>query len=329
MNKIYLIYGTEKYLANQYIKKIINENDNYEVIKYDMETINVDTAINDSMSISLFESNKIVICENCLFLTTLKSSIEHNIDSVVNYISLETSNILIFTVLSESLDKRRKIVKLLEQNSDVKIFNTLNEYELKDFIRSYVMNNNFKIEPDALNLFLEKLNSNLYVITSELDKMFLYKNDNRVIEKKDVLLVTSSFINTNIFDFISAIIKNNVELSLRLYDDLLLYNEEEIKLIIILSNEFRLIYQVKELTSMGYSESDIARKLNVHPYRVKLSKNVDITVKDALKYLKKLSDLDIMIKMGNIDKKEGFLKFILGVWIFIFFYINQSLYLIW
>ena len=64
---------------------------------------------------------------------------------------------------------------------------------------------------------------------------------------------------------------------------------------------------------MGFSENDIVSKLGVHPYRVKLSNNVDINLDECTFYLKKLSVLDEEIKTGKIDKKVGFQKFILGL----------------
>ena len=161
-------------------------------------------------------------------------------------------------------------------------------------------------------MFLSKLNDNLFIITSELDKLFIYK-DNSKIEIDDVDICTSKVINTNIFDLINSMVNKDIDKSLDLYDDLLLINEEEIKLIVTLSNQFRLIYQVKCMFKSGYSETDIVRKLDVHPYRIKLANNVNIDLKDCLNYLKKLSVLDEEIKTGKVDKKAGFEKFILSL----------------
>jgi DNA polymerase-3 subunit delta len=61
----------------------------------------------------------------------------------------------------------------------------------------------------------------------------------------------------------------------------------------------------------GYTEYDISRNLNVHPYRVKLAYNMDITINESLEYIKKLSELDRNIKSGAIDKKYAFEKFII------------------
>lgn len=58
---------------------------------------------------------------------------------------------------------------------------------------------------------------------------------------------------------------------------------------------------------MVITENNIASILKIHPYRVKLA-NQNAKKYDAdtlLTYLKKLADLDIDIKTGQIDKTLG------------------------
>lgn len=311
MNKIYLLYGDEKYFIDQYLNDLLSKNKDYDLVEYDALDTKIDDVIDDLNTVSLFSTNKLVICRNCYFLTGVKSDIEHNIDKLIDYIKEDSDNILVLTVNEDSIDKRKKIVKELEKSSTIKIFNKLKENELNNFVIKYCDNNGYKIENDALKLFLELVNDNLYIITNELDKMFLYKDKNKIIKKEDVVSGTSKVINSNIFDLIDAIVKRNIDRALSLYDDLLLLNEEEIKLIIILANQFRLIYQVKEMFRSGYSELDISKILGVHPYRIKLAKDVDVNSKECLEFIKKLSELDKNIKTGIIDKEIGFEKFIL------------------
>lgn len=313
MNNIYLIYGDEDYFINSEINNLKEKYKDYDLINYDMFITNISDVIEDASMISLFSTNKLIICANATFLTGLKCEIDHNIDDLLKYLdnSKNYDNILILTVKSDTLDNRKKIVKELNKCNVIKC-NKLKNYELDNFIKDYCKKNGYSIDFDALSLFKEKLDDNLYVITSELDKLFLYKSDNKII-KSDIDIVISRMIKTDIFDLINAIVENRIDDALILYDDLLLINEEEIKLIITLANQFRLIYQVKNMYKMGFSESDIASKLGVHPYRIKLANNININLDKCIYYLKKLSSLDEDIKLGKIDKKIGFQKFILSL----------------
>ena len=311
MKNVYLVYGEEKYLIDEFILKIINNYKEYEKIEYDALENNIDDVIDDLNMGSLFSNNKIIIVNNCYFLSGSKTDIEHNTDALINYFKNENDNILILILNEESIDKRKKVVKELENKAEVKVFNKLNEKDTLSFIKHYCEKNNYKIDDQSSKLFLEYTKDNLYIITNELDKMFLYKDNEKIITKDDIKLIVSKTINANIFDLIESITKRDINKSLFLYQDLVLLNEEEIKLIIILANQFRLIYQVKEMYKEGYTEYDISRNLNVHPYRVKLAYNMDVTTNEALEYIKKLSELDRNIKSGLIDKKYAFEKFII------------------
>ena len=311
MNKIYLIYGEEDYFINKEINKIKNEYTDYEVVNYDMTLNNISDALEDALMGSLFSSNKLIICTNAFFLTGTKCDIEHKIDDLLKYLTIESDNILVISVNSDALDNRKKIVKELNKFKVIKC-DKLKSNELNRFIKDYCKENNYRINDDAVNLIIERLNDDLYIISSELDKMFLYKEDN-VITKIDVLEVVSRVINTNIFDLINAIVEKNVDKALFVYDDLVLINEEEIKLIVTLANQFRLIYQVKSMFKSGYSELDISKSLGAHPYRIKLANGVNISMDNVLKILRSLALLDENIKTGKVDKKEAFLKFILSL----------------
>jgi len=311
MNKVYLIYGEEDYFINKEIDKIKKEYIDYEVVNYDMTLNNISDALEDALMGSLFSSNKLIICTNSFFLTGTKCDIDHKIDDLFKYLTIESDNILVLSVNSDTLDNRKKIVKELNKHKVIKC-DKLKPSELNKFIKDYCKEYEYKINEDAVSLMLERLNDNLYIITSELDKMFLYKED-KVITKSDVSLVTSRVINTNIFDLINAIVEKNIDESLFVYDDLMLINEEEIKLIVTLANQFRLIYQVKSMFKSGYSEMDISKSLGVHPYRIKLANGVSISMDNALKILRRLALLDENIKTGKADKRSAFFEFILSL----------------
>ena len=90
MNNLYLIYGEEDFLIKKELNNIIKNIDTLEdnIIKYNMEEENISVALDEACTISMFESPKIIICENSTFLTgTSKKEINHDIDSLLKYIN--------------------------------------------------------------------------------------------------------------------------------------------------------------------------------------------------------------------------------------------------
>ena len=99
------------------------------------------------------------------------------------------------------------------------------------------------------------------------------------------------------------------ELRLNVLDD----GEEEIKLIVMLANQFRMILQVKLMVKNGYKERDMATIIKEHPYRVKLAMQSNFKINELENYLIKLEELDYSIKSGKLDKSFGFEMFLLNI----------------
>ena len=90
MNNVYLIYGDEPYLIKKELSKIIDNSkviqDN--IIRYNLDDVNISITLEEACTISMFDSEKLIICENSNFLTSEnKKEINHDIDSLVRYIN--------------------------------------------------------------------------------------------------------------------------------------------------------------------------------------------------------------------------------------------------
>lgn len=309
---IYVLYGTEKKLIDKKIiefKKEHNDIDTNSVVKYDMREINISIAINDMLTPSMFSNKKLVICDNCYFLTgsKVKIEIDHSIDVLVEYVEKnKMDDILILVVNGEKLDVRKKIVKLL--NKSVTVINIGDgKKNIEGYIISTFKNRGFQIDNRTAGYLNGRVGSNISLLDNEFDKLCLYKSEEREIRMEDIDALVSKSFEDNIFDLIDSMIKNDKKRMFDVYNDLILKKEEPIKIIVMIANQFRLFYQTKLLIKKGYTEKDIASLYGIHPYRVKLaSMNGRKYSEELLKsYLMKLSDLDIKIKTGKIDKNIG------------------------
>ena len=162
MDNIYLIYGDEEFLIDKEIKNIINKfNSSMEnVARYNLDESNVREAIEDACTISMFETNKIVICEKCNFLTgENKKEINHDIDSLIKYINNPFSDsVLIFVVRNPKLDERKKVVKELKKCSKVIECKTIENYNLNNYISNYFKTNNYEISQSDVKLIIDATN---------------------------------------------------------------------------------------------------------------------------------------------------------------------------
>ncbi len=309
----YLIYGLEKFLIDKEIKKIIAEHniDELNINYYDGNNDMLKDIIDDALTISMWSNKKLIIINNSLFLTGSKN-INNDTDILLDYINNPNPDtIIIFGVNNDKLDERKKIVKELKKKSIVKECNKMNNLNniVKDFFKGYNISNS------DLNYFIDRVGNNLDILENEAKKILIYKDDNFDITREDITNLTSKNIDIDIFKLIENIINDNKIEALETYHEMLKYNEEPIKIIIMLANQFRIIYQSKILYQKGYTEANIASNLKIHPYRIKLALQTCRRFKEhtLLKYLSKLADLDYDIKTGKIDSTLGLELFILEI----------------
>ena len=306
-DKLFLLYGEEPFLINKKINEIVQDES---VVFYDMESTDFNDIKEEIMSYSLFSNNKIVVCKNCYFLTSSSENKEY-LNILGEILKNDFDNKLILSVNSK-VDERKKVVKELIKLSTVYVYNKLNENDTINFILQEFEKLEYKIDVSTLNYFYNYVGDNLDIIYNEIQKMNLYKDD-KVITKEDINNISSKAIDNNIFELIDAISNKDIDRALNIYDYFLLINEEEIKLISIIADYFRLIYQTKTLIGDNYSEADISKDLEVHPYRVKLARNSPISIEEAKKNLLKLFDLDVAIKTGTKNKKTEFRLYLLNL----------------
>lgn len=311
---LYLLYGTENYLIKKEIDKILDTNsiEKINVSEYNLEIDNFRDIIEDANTISLFADKKAIIVNNSYIFTGKNVKSENDPELFLDYFkNINPDSIIIFTVDSEKLDERKKLVKEIKKVGTVRDFNKKND--LTDILKNMFEDYNVSIQD--IRFMIDRCGNNLDILSQEANKIKIYKDIDKNITREDIINLTSKNIDIDIFGFVDTIVNKNKNKALEIYKEMLINGEEPIKILVILANQFRIIYQAKELYRQGYSGNDIATLIGIHPYRIKLAleKARDYNSDTLLKYLEKLADLDYDIKVGNIESSLGLEMFILSI----------------
>lgn len=313
---IYLLYGKELLLIEKKLKEILEKEklDDYSVNKYDLETDSLNTILEDASIVSMFGDKKGIIVSNSYIFTgtTKKGAVEQDTYLLLSYLEhYNPDTILIFITIAEKLDERKKITKLMKKNGSVIELGTNKNINaiVKEMFEDYEIN--FQV----IQLLIDRVGENLQILNQECDKIKTYKNGEKRITEDDILNLTTKNIDADIFKLIENIVLKNKQIALEAYQEMIKRNEEPIKILIMLANQFRIMYQAKELSKKGYTANDIASTLEVHPYRLKLAleKSRNFSSSVLLHYLEELADLDSNIKSGLVDKDLALELFILKI----------------
>lgn len=308
MKNIYLIISDDKVIIDLKINEIIKNNSNSTILRYDLEEVSVEHLIEDLDTYNFLEEKKIVIGLHASFLNSEKKEVvSHNLDSLEKYIKTPNpDNILILVV--DKIDKKKKIVKTLLETCEV----LEKEYSLTELVKNNL--DDYKMDAKTIDLLIEYCQNNERII-NELEKLKLYKLEEKVITTNDIKEIVSKNIDDNIFTLIDFIINEKKGEAFEIYNKLILHGEQVANIISKLANKIRLIYQVKVFLKEGKSDLEISKLLKMHSYPIKLAREASYSYSDQilLKYLNKLANLDYDLKSGRGNPNIMFETFIVEI----------------
>ncbi|SHM05173.1 DNA polymerase III, delta subunit [Caldanaerovirga acetigignens] len=319
MGELYLFYGQEKLLIMEAIEKIKNKYvpEAYEAMDFqrlDGEEITYDEIINISRVVPMLSEKRVVAVLNAVFLEegrkiTSKSESSENrfiefLENIPPYLCL------IFS--AEKVDRRKKIVKVIQQKGFVKEFAPLSFKDKVRWIESRSLKYGKPMEPSAA-FFMAQFTFDLYHVDEEIKKAAAYVLEKSKIDKKDLELIMSGSTEANIFGLIDSIAEGKVSHAVNILNDLMYAGEKSVVILYMISKYFMNLFAVK--VNEGKTFNELQKDLNLHPYALKKmilqAKNFKVQqIKEILSLCQKF-DLDL--KRGRIEEKRGLEELILRI----------------
>ncbi|MEK5325107.1 DNA polymerase III subunit delta [Aeribacillus sp. FSL M8-0254] len=317
---LYLFFGKESFLLNETIRKLLTEaisederEFNYSV--YDMEETNIETAVEDGETMPFLGERRMVVVKNPYFLTSekKKEKVEHNLKKLEQYVENPAPfTVFVFLLPHEKIDERKKLTKQIKKAATVVEMNSFSEEETVKWIKEKAEAENVAMEKEAIDELMEKTSGNLMIIDKEMEKLCAYVGSGNKLTAEIVKQLVARSLEQNVFDLIDAVVKKKTEEAFKIFYDLLKINEEPIKILSLLTQQFRLLYQVKQLSKSGYGQDRMASSLKVHPFRIKLAlkQEKQFSASELQNIIKALAETDFEIKTGKKDRQLA-LEFLL------------------
>lgn len=315
---MYLVFGEQELLVNKMIDKIVKSEleviDDFNLVTFDCYKTPLYEIVNDASTLPFMADKKVVVVKNGYFLTTEspKLEFEQSFNELEEYLENQNEGVtIVFSVISAKLDDKKALVKKIKEKSKIYAVDSVNKKDLPRVVRQMFEKQGISITSDALNEFLSRCGDDMYLISGEIEKLSCYKKE---LDIKDIDLMVAKKLEDNVFEMIDAIFAKKLDKVFRIYYDLKTNNNEPLTLISLVASQVRFLYQVMVLKDKGYSENNIANELSCHPYRAKLAleKVYRLNKMDLTDLLVELSNLDIKIKSGEIDRFVGFELFLLN-----------------
>ena len=263
--QIYLLYGEERYLKNQYTtrlrKALCQDGDEMNTHFYQGKDFSLGQVIDLAETLPFLAERRVMFFKDTgLFKAGGEKLAEY----------LANPNDTTFFVFTESeVDKRSKLYKTVQSKGYVAEFTVQDENSLKRWIAGILGREGKKISENTAQLLLSKTGTDMENIQMELEKLICYCLDRDVVTAEDVEAVCTTRITNHIFDMVNAIAEKQPQKALQLYYDLLALKEPPMRILYLITRQFNLLMQVKELSEEGYSAKTISERLKMAGFIVR------------------------------------------------------------
>jgi len=270
---IYLFYGNDEYLvatrARECVRSLCPEAEESLVL----ETIDGDVAkIDDALSalhtcisafrtVGLFGGKKVVFFRNASFFKNLvimkNQQIKNLLGELVSDIKAGLATDQFLVISAPGLDKRSALFKAINTAGKVSEFSIPErDYEARPMAlrraTDALKKEGFQIDPDALELFIDRAGFETRQILNEVEKIILYKRDEKKITRKDVQLITSPSSEAISWDFTDAVAERNLPEAIRLFRQLLFQKQSAVGLMVQLGTLFNHLVRFREYIDAGW-----------------------------------------------------------------------------
>lgn len=261
----YLLYGDEAYLRQQYKERLIHalnpEDDTMNFSKYEGRGIEVREMIDLCETMPFFAEYRVILVENSGFFKNKCDELAEYMKTLPEYVRL--------VFVEEEVDKRSKMYKAVKSCGSVVEFAKQDEKTLMRWAAGILAKEGRKITTRDMELFLTKTGTDMGNIRMELEKLITYTMGQDIVTAQDIEAVCTTRTENKIFEMVRAVTEKNQRRALDLYNDLLTLKEPPMRILFLLSKQFRQLCLAKKMAGEGASQNEIASRLGVPAFVVR------------------------------------------------------------
>jgi len=262
--KVYFLHGEESYYIDVITQSLLDnvleehERDFNQTIVYGKEQ-DVSSLVADLRSYPMMSDRRLLV---------LKEAQEmKDIDKLESYFENPTdTTIFVLNYKHKTFDSRKKLIKLAASNGLVYKSDKVRDYQMTDWIRSYVKSHGYEISSKATMLLVEFLGNDIGKVANELDKLSLLIQKGTTINEVHIEENIGISKDYNIFELTNSLGTYDVPKAFRIvkYFE---HNPKAAPLVMVVPTLFKFFSQLMRIHFLqNKSKEAIASALKVHPF---------------------------------------------------------------
>lgn len=306
--KAYLLYGEEAYLKKQYrdrlTKAMLPEGDTVNYAYYEGKGTEPEKLIDLAETMPFFAERRLIVVENSGFFKTASPKLADYIRTM--------PDTACFLFVENEVDKRGKMYKAVKDTGCVSEMGRQDEKTLLYWIAGQIRQEGKQIRESAARHLLARSGTDMELLEKELEKLFSYTLGKEEITAEDIDAVCTAQITNKIFDMVEAVAAKQQKKALSYYYDLLALKEPPMRILYLLSRQFRLLLEVKEMMKQGYDKSQIAKAAKLHPFAAgKYMKQCrDFRGSQLREIMEEAAEYEELVKTGRLNDRMSVELFI-------------------
>ena len=303
---IYLLTGTEKYLkeddCSRLVRALAAEGDTMNHSRYRGKDIPLSEVLDTARTMPFFASRRLIEIRNSGLFKGAKENADMTalLELVKN---VPETTYIIFC--EEETDARGKLYKAVKENGAVIEYKTPDPGTLKRWIAVWMKKHDRMITGEAADELLSRTGTDMMTLSMEMNKLVDYTMGKEGIGKQDVEALCTARPEDEIFKMINAISARDQKTALAYYFQLLSLNTDPSRILALLTREYNLLWQVKELKEQGFDRDSIASQLKLRPYfmRQYLQNASAYTREELIAILESCARAEEKFKTGKMDRQ--------------------------
>jgi DNA polymerase-3 subunit delta len=306
--QVYLLYGEEAYLKKQYKDKLkkamIPEGDTMNYAYYEGKGINPAELIDLAETMPFFADRRLILVENSGFFKNATPELADYIKGMP-----ETA---CFVFIEQEVDKRGKMYKSVKDKGRIVEMKRQDEKTLLLWIAGMVKKEGRQIKESTARYLVSKVGTDMQNLEKEMEKLFSYTMGETEITAQAVDEICTTQVTNQIFDMVEAVATRQQKKALGYYYDLLALKEPPMRILYLLTRQFKLLLEVKSLLEKGYDKSTIAKEAGLHPFVAgKYMQQCRAFSKETLRsILEDAADTEELVKTGRLNDRMSVELFI-------------------
>lgn len=297
--QIYLLYGVEEYLKRLYKNKLktalIGTEDTMNYQYFEGKNINVNEVIDLAETLPFFADRRLIIIEN----SGLFKGEGQKLADYIKEMSVTTH----FVFVESEVDKRSRLYKTVKEKGQITELIPQDEKHLLPWIIGILNKENKKITEKTMSLFLNRTGTDMENISREIEKLICYTLGRDVITSEDVEEIVTTRVTNQIFDMVNEIANRNQKKAMELYYDLLALKEPPMRILYLITRQFNLLLQVKDMVGHGFGNGEISKKTGLPGFVIR--KYITQSNSFTLQQLKEAIELCVIseeeVKTGRLN----------------------------